>query len=738
MAGPSVESLHRLLDEPDAIAADPFGLLRDVAHAHALTEVAATDPADEERRRARELIIRLTEYRQQLGAAVELHDALLARIGLYPYLEPDELYGSDLFAFESHRPPGRFGDEFVWHREQAHAYALLADGRNVILSAPTSFGKSYVIDGVLALGKFSTVILIVPTIALIDETRRRLSRLLGDRYKVVTHVDQAASANTVYVLTQERVLEFEHLPPVDLFVIDEFYKLSIDGAEEGADDRTRLLNLAFFELLQTGAQFYLLGPNIGGISSSTLNRLECDWIDSWDTTVSVEVIARIDERPKQERLLEVARECAARGERTLIYCSAPERAEALAVEVAEANLGAPSGVAAEAADWMAANYHPQWRAANALRAGVGVHHGQLPRALGHYMVTAFDRGEINFLVCTPTLIEGVNTKAKNVIVFDQTIGTETPIDLFTYNNIRGRSGRMSAHISGRVYIFEEPPAPPLKEIDIPILSQAEDAPPELFLGLEPEHVEPGPRQRLKEMLATSPLDPAIFEASPTVGLEDQLKLAAAIESMPEEDAAMISWSGAYPRSEQIRPIFDLVFEHVLSEGRRKRNPFGAVSASQLVFWISRLDHGASIPTLFADQVTYAEENDHDPDDFILSLLKFLRSGLGFEAPRWLRAADAIQRAVLPRLGLPAGDYEAYVGKLENLFLPYPLAALDEYGVPVELIRKLSNRLEGAEEIDALIERFAELDPDSLGLNPFETLLVRSAQEDLGTGPTGAD
>lgn len=731
MAGPSVEDLHEVIGDSDRIAADPFGVLRDVAHAHTLAQAAASGPADENLRRARELVIRLTEHREVLGAALPMHDALLAKIGLYPYLEANELRGSDLVAFEAHRPLGHFGDGIIWHREQAHAYALLMDGQNVILSAPTSFGKSRVIDGLLASRKFATVVLIVPTIALIDETRRRLSRLLGDSYKVVTHVDQDADSNTVYVLTQERVLEFQQLPSIDLFIVDEFYKLSIDE-DEGADDRTRLLNLAFFRLLQTGAQFYLLGPNIGGISEKTLSRLDCVWIDSWDTTVSVEVISRVDSRPKDERFLEVARECRERGERTLIYCSAPERAEALALRLAEAGLGIPDGLTGEAADWMGSNYHPRWRAAKALRHGIGVHHGQLPRALGHYVVTAFDNAEINFLVCTPTLIEGVNTKAKNVVVFDQTIGTQTPIDLFTYNNIRGRSGRMSAHISGRVYVFDEPPSPPLKEVDIPILSQTDDVPPDLFLGLEPEHIEAGPRERLKEMLATSSLEPAIFEASPTVGLEDQLKLASAMEEMPEEDAALISWAGPYPRFDQIRPIFELVIEKVLSTRQRNRHPFGAVSAAQLVLWIDRLDHGVRVPALLDEQVQYAEQHDHDPDDFILSFLKFLRSGLGFEAPRWLRAADAIQRAILPRFGLPPGDYEAYIGKLENLFLPYPLAALDEYGVPVELIRKLKAQLQGDDEIDQLLGRFATLKPASLNLTPFEELLVRNAQQDLAT------
>ena len=65
------------------------------------------------------------------------------------------------------------------------------NGENVVLSAPTSFGKSLVVDAYLDASDFTNAVVIVPTIALMDETRRRLQRLAGaDRYKVITHSSQ--------------------------------------------------------------------------------------------------------------------------------------------------------------------------------------------------------------------------------------------------------------------------------------------------------------------------------------------------------------------------------------------------------------------------------------------------------------------------------------------------------------------------------------------------------------------
>ena len=133
-------------------------------------------------------------------------DALIREHGLFPYLDdPESLGMADRLAYEVHRPLGI--DDIVFHAKQAEVYRLLADGRNVVLSAPTSFGKSLVIDGILATGRYRTAVLIVPTIALIDETRRRLTRRFRGQYKIVTHPSQPPGERTVYVLTQERFLD---------------------------------------------------------------------------------------------------------------------------------------------------------------------------------------------------------------------------------------------------------------------------------------------------------------------------------------------------------------------------------------------------------------------------------------------------------------------------------------------------------------------------------------------------
>ncbi|WP_322981406.1 DEAD/DEAH box helicase [Pseudomonas sp. C11] len=193
--------------------------------------------------------------------------SLVRAVGLFPYISKylDVISYSDRLAVEMHRVEG-VEKGLVFHRLQAHVFSLLMQGRNVVLSASTSAGKSLVIDAVLAQRDFRKVVVIVPTIALIDETRRRLTRRFRSRCNVITHQSQEAApgVTNVYLLTQERVLQRDDLDDVDFVVIDEFYKLDLasDGHE---NDRAIDLSLAFHKLAKQKAQFYLLGPHIQNI-----------------------------------------------------------------------------------------------------------------------------------------------------------------------------------------------------------------------------------------------------------------------------------------------------------------------------------------------------------------------------------------------------------------------------------------------------------------------------------------
>lgn len=172
-----IESLYERLRSEELNASNAFEFVQD------LCRVVNDDPTGEV---SHDLVLRSLDQRANLLGCGEVLDGLIRRLGLFPYLNPDKLSLPDLLAYEAHRPFD-FSDDIVFHRAQAHVYHRLMAGENVALSAPTSFGKSLIIDAIIASGRYSDVAIVVPTLALIDETRRRLAKRFRNTYKIITH-----------------------------------------------------------------------------------------------------------------------------------------------------------------------------------------------------------------------------------------------------------------------------------------------------------------------------------------------------------------------------------------------------------------------------------------------------------------------------------------------------------------------------------------------------------------------
>ncbi len=703
----NVEQLRAVLKSPADIPGQAFAIVRSIARLKAIPEQTES---------AHELVLRALEHRNRFGASEPVLSALARSEGLFPYLQLETLGFKDSLAYEFHRPP-HMRDEFVFHREQAEVYRRLLAGDNVILSAPTSFGKSRIIDALIASRHFNNVAIVVPTLALIDETRRRLS-IYSDQYKIVTHLSQKPAARTIFVFTAERAVSYEFFGAVEFFVIDEFYKL--DALEENSS-RTVALNQAFYKLRKRGGQFYLLGPSIQRIPEGIESAFRCYFYPTTFTTVVSEQI-RVPGRPKDdiERLVSL---CKSLQDPTLIFCKSPARVN----EVARALIGAgaaSSQALKPAANWIAKHFHPDWVFRSALEHGIGMHHGKLPRSLAQYIVRMFNTLGLKFLICTSTLIEGVNTKAKNVIVFDNKIARKS-IDFFTFNNIRGRSGRMFEHFVGRVYLFHEPPTAELPFVDFPLFSQDARVPDSLILQMDTEDLSAPARDRLRPYREQSVLPLAILQANSSIEPAAQLALARELQVIPRESLNKLSWKGL-PTHASLVATCELMWKHIV----QKKNVGGVFSAKQLAFKIARLRAEPDIRTRVLEELKpgqYAAEN---VDEAVERVLDFDRTWAGYEFPRYLAATSRIQEVILPERGVPAGEYSHFASLSESLFQPPVIAALDEYGVPIQIGRRIASALGALDNLDEALEQFANLDVANLNLDPFEVEIVLDAQRGL--------
>lgn len=141
----------------------------------------------------REFVIRILEVQESLDHDYrKIIDDLAMQVGLYPYVsDQDALEGLSLrnaLMHAAHRADGTMVD-YVLHSSQARVLRRLLDDESIILSAPTSFGKSLLIDVIISAKDFNNVVLIVPTLALVEETRRRMSRFI-EKYSIITSSNQ--------------------------------------------------------------------------------------------------------------------------------------------------------------------------------------------------------------------------------------------------------------------------------------------------------------------------------------------------------------------------------------------------------------------------------------------------------------------------------------------------------------------------------------------------------------------
>jgi hypothetical protein len=677
----------------------------------------------------RELVIRALERRDDLKNEYKnIVDELAMQVGLYPYVATlEEISLRSAIMHASHRANGVM-ENYVLHSSQARVLRKLMSGESIILSAPTSFGKSLLIDIVISEKDFKNIVLIVPTLALVEETRRRMSRFI-DTHSIITARNQKISQQNIYVLTQERFLAMEsEIDEIDFFVIDEFYKLSISNEGE----RATQLNQAFLRLVNTGAQFYLLGPSIRAIPDIISEKLGCSFLIENFQTVAIE-LHHVEKKPnKLEALAKLLDEIDGQ---TMIYCQSPASIRKVLKEYLEIRTIRPSSdqELIEAAKWTADNYHNQWLVSVALQHGIGIHHGRLPRSLGRFMVRAFEEGKLKILLCTSTLIEGVNTAAKNVIVFDNKLNRKS-LDFFTFNNIRGRSGRMFRHFIGHVYVFEAPPQEELPFVDIPAINPTETTPGSLLIQLSPNEIPKSLQGKINTLLNQEILPITILKKLSSIEPEYLLKTAEYLFGLDVRELDKLSWTTP-PQYEDIQVTSEIIWNQL--GGSTSAKHAAIKSHSMMTYWTWQLYKLKSV-SRFRRKMIEIQISDkkypQNPDDAVENVLAFLRGWASFNYPKYLLALNELADFVLTKRGRNGCNYVQFSLSIEHLFQPQSFSSLEEYGLPTEISeRLLANKYFGKhDDLESIVNSLRDRELGQFAKGIYERRVIEDFQQGIGS------
>jgi hypothetical protein len=341
----------------------------------------------------------------------------------------------------------------------------------------------------------------------------------------------------------------------------------------------------------------------------------------------------------------------------------------------------------------------------------------VPRALSQYVVRRFNDQSLRYLVCTSTLIEGVNTSARNIVIVDNEIdGSE--IDLFTFNNIKGRAGRMRKHFVGHVYVFHADPQTPLPLIDIPAITQSDEMADSLLVQMDESDLIEKSLSRLDQFKSQSDLSFDVIKLNKGVDPEQQIKLAKELLSAKADVLTRLSWTGS-PKWNELLQVCELMFRFF--EGGRLGS--GAVrGARQLAAMILALQRKPSVRDFIEDQVKWSE----GVDDATTRALSFYRLWAEFHFPRLLRAIDNIQRDVLPRRGRTPGNYQYFASQVQSMFLDPTFMMLEEIGIPFPLARKIAGLAGTNGDFDRAVAVLKQTDLGSQRFTAFERELLEDA------------
>ncbi|WP_110693637.1 DEAD/DEAH box helicase [Salinicola halophyticus] len=621
--------------------------------------------------KARDELIKLLNYHKQEGISYDpLINNLIRQVGLYPYIDIETSSWQDRFVYESFKTDIGSDARVTLHREQSLVLKKLTEGKNLAVSAPTSFGKSFIIDAFISIKKPKNIVIIVPTIALTDETRRRLQRKFSSQYKIITTSDVRVSESNIFIFPQERAAHYlNELECIDMLVIDEFYKAS----KKFDKDRSSSLINVILKLGRKAKQKYFLAPNISKINENIFTK-DMEFVHIDFNTVYLEkhdLFNEIngDDNLKSEALLRIL--SASKG-KTLVYAGTYSNIDKVANLLIDNHAPIESAILKSFENWLINNYDRNWHLTNLVKRGCGIHNGRLHRSLSQIQVRLFEEIEgLKTIVSTSSIIEGVNTSAENIVVWRNRNG-QSKLNDFTYKNIIGRGGRMFKHFVGKIYILEQPPVDTETQLDLSLPDDLvgsideEDFKQELTADQIAKII--SYKEEMAEILGDeifkSMKDGSVFESSNSYLIRD---IARDLAYNSDE------WNGlGYLNSSNVDDWQRLLYKVI------NIHPGGwGVKYNKFVGFIKVLSQNwiKTIPELL---------NELDQYDIGIDEFFELEKNVTFKLAATLSDINVLQQKILDN---PA-DISPFIFKVAHAFLPPVAFQLEEYGLPRMITKKI--------------------------------------------------
>lgn len=350
--------------------------------------------------------------------------------------------------------------------QQQELFSFFEENINETVSvvAPTSYGKSELIISTLKKRDKGNACVVVPTKALLAQTKRRLIK--GDienLKKIITHPEMyiEGEENIIAVLTQERLLRILRKNPdisFDMVFIDEAHNLLEDN------NRSVLLaaTISILEKRNNNVIFKFLTPFL--IDDTNLKVKYSNYSpDSFRITeyIKTEKFYIYDFRAEKKFVMydhfmdefftldiggfkdDIDFVLKNKTEKNLIYLNKPSDIERVSARLVSRLAVIESDKIEQACKEMSDYMHSDYFLIDCMRKGFIYHHGSVPDNVRNYIEHLFSTEKaMNFVITSSTLLEGVNLPVEKLFLLDNKKG-RGKLSPAQFKNLIGRICRFS-------------------------------------------------------------------------------------------------------------------------------------------------------------------------------------------------------------------------------------------------------------------------------------------------------
>ncbi|MFH4365539.1 DEAD/DEAH box helicase [Vibrio diabolicus] len=377
---------------------------------------------------------------------------------------------------------------------QLKLFRSLEHEQNLSISAPTSAGKSFVLN--LSLSnqikekECSSVVYVVPTRALISEVSMRvrgaIKRIGQDKAIIRTTpfpVDRKKiRTNVVYIFTQERLLSFlsatDVAPEIDTLIIDEAHEIQngkrgiiLQTAIDVALRKFSNVKLLFASPLIKNPEYFLslfkrtsdgkfFTEVVSPVSQNILlvnqvarkpTQMHASLLNNNGTTEIGQFTLPFQLRGSKNQQIANLALSLSDDDSVIAFSNTPSSAEARALHASQVakNIDVSDDIEMFIS-FIEQEIHPNYALISCLRRGIAFHYGNMPSLLRTGVEELFRNGDIKIIFCTSTLLQGVNLPAKHIIIENPKSG-DNCMTRADFLNLAGRAGRLLNEFHGNVW-----------------------------------------------------------------------------------------------------------------------------------------------------------------------------------------------------------------------------------------------------------------------------------------------